>query len=145
MVVSLVRTLTATFASASKVYRELKKSRGLRDRIGDIKHRFDDHKREDSSDKDDDDDSDDKRRRRRRDSHSDDDRGHRHRARWESRSRSRSRMKRDASTDGGALSIDSSSALVRAEYDRGYKALGEKFAIGDCTPLANCLHYTPLI
>jgi hypothetical protein len=59
-------------------------------------------------------------------SHSDDERGRHHLVRWRSRSRSRRRR-------GKEEPLEESAAKLRAEYDRGYIALGERFAVGDCT------------
>ncbi|KAF2691929.1 hypothetical protein K458DRAFT_7827 [Lentithecium fluviatile CBS 122367] len=125
VVVSLVRTLASSFVSAGHVYRRLKK------RSKDVKGHIKDHLEEDQGREKGKEKHEEHDRRSRRDSHSDDDQGRRrlsHR-RWESRSRSRRR--RDDSTDSEAESIDTSAALVRTEYDRGYQILGERFANGD--------------
>lgn len=114
VVVSLVRTLTESFGSASELYRKLKR------------------KREELEDG-----SDDERRhrplRRRSDSTSDSDERKRDRLRRWARHRSRSKSQRRGDySDSDEESIATSSTRVREEYDRGYHYLGERFARGDC-------------
>ncbi|KAF2643138.1 hypothetical protein P280DRAFT_467214 [Massarina eburnea CBS 473.64] len=110
VVVSLVRTLTDSFGSASELYRKLKKK---------SKHVKEDIK-----------------------GHIEGDEDHHHRKYGRSRSkgrassedeRSRSRGKKGRydSHDSDAESIDTSSPLVRAEYDYGYRFIGERYAVGD--------------
>lgn len=115
VVVSLVRTLTESFGSASDLYRKLKRK-----------------SRADSPSSDDAKDDRGKRRhkpfRRRRDSSSESDRerSRRHRVSWGAGTK-------DVDyNDSDEESICTSSSQVLAEYDRGYQKLGEGYARGDC-------------
>lgn len=117
VVVSLVSTLAKSFGSAGELYRKLKKKakntkKGLKK---DIKQELEEHLSEHEDFH-------------RRDARSEDGKDHH---RW--RSRSRSRRRRDESSDSDKESIERSYDLVRAEYDRGYHRIGEKFAVGDRT------------
>lgn len=114
MVVSLVRTLTDSFGSASDLYRKLKRKAGSESHSGD-------DAKEDRT----------KRRRRyshfQRDSGSDSDRKPaRHHIRWKLGSKTE-----DYSDSDEELICTSSSQVTKA-YDRGYQKLGEGFARGDC-------------
>ncbi|OAG10749.1 uncharacterized protein CC84DRAFT_1161610 [Paraphaeosphaeria sporulosa] len=115
IVVSLVSTLAKSFGSAGDLYRKLKKKtkntkKGLKE---DIKQEIEEHLSEPEGPA-------------RREARSE--RGNNHHRR---ESRSRSRHPRDKSCDSDRESIEHSYELVRAEYDRGYHRLGEKFAVGD--------------
>jgi hypothetical protein len=119
VVVSLVHTLTESFGSASDLYHKLKRKT-----------------RSKSSD-----DEDETRRaprrrlsHRRRDSSSDSDRGRRHH-----HLRRRSNARKDDFSDSDEELIVTSSSQVRAEYERGYKKLGEPFARGDCMQIIDSL------
>ncbi|KAF2132325.1 hypothetical protein P153DRAFT_383213 [Dothidotthia symphoricarpi CBS 119687] len=105
LVVSLVRTLTSSFGSAVDLYRKLKR-RG-HDEEDDTK----DHYRTQS--------------RRRRDSALDHawDRHHHPNLKVGSR--------KDHYGDSDEKDLTTSSFYIQAEYDRGYRELGEKFARGD--------------
>lgn len=115
VVVSLVRTLTESFGSASDLYHKLKRK-----------------SRSDSRSSDDDKEKDEKRRRRsflrHRDSSPDSDheRSRDRRVKW-----SASARKEDYSDSDEELIVTSSSQVL-AEYDRGYHRLGEGYARGDC-------------
>ncbi|KAL5119541.1 hypothetical protein ACEQ8H_002606 [Pleosporales sp. CAS-2024a] len=113
VVVSLVRTLTETFGSASDLYRKLKRKRS-------DSHSSDDEKgnREKTHHRP---------VRKRRDSESDCDR-ERGRGRHISWSLG---LKKDEDSDSDEEVISTSSSLVLAEYDRGYRKVGESFARGD--------------
>ncbi|KAF1958606.1 hypothetical protein CC80DRAFT_15332 [Byssothecium circinans] len=126
VVVSLVRTLTEGFGSASDLYRKLKKkSKHAKKDIKDhIKEGLEDHLQEDV----------DEHRRKHGRSKStghleDDKRAHHHHMHLGSRDRSKRR--RDDSRDSDVESIDTSSPLVRAEYEHGYRIIGDKYAVGD--------------
>jgi hypothetical protein len=113
VVVSLVRTLSESFGSASDLYRKLKRKSKIHinddEDEGDekkLRRRFSRRHRDSSSD-------------------SDHDRGRHHKTRWGSRPR------KDESSDSEEELILSLSSQVRAEYERGYKRLGEPFARGD--------------
>ncbi|KAH5269742.1 hypothetical protein HBI71_059950 [Parastagonospora nodorum] len=113
VVVSLVRTLTESFGSARDLYRKLKpKSKS-------DSHSSDDEKEEREK-------WHHRPFRRRRDSSpdSDRDRGRRH-VRWKLDAR------KEEYTDSDEELISTSSSQVLAEYDRGYRKLGEGFARGD--------------
>jgi hypothetical protein len=115
VVVSLVRTLTESFGSASDLYHKLKRK-----------------SRSDSQSSDDEKGKDDKRRRRsflrHRDSspESDNVRGRERRVKWSAAAR-----KEDHNESDEELIVTSSSQVL-AEYDRGYRKLGEGYARGDC-------------
>ncbi|KAF2823547.1 hypothetical protein CC86DRAFT_372485 [Ophiobolus disseminans] len=114
VVVSLVRTLTDSFGSASDLYRKLKR-----------KSKSDSHSSDDAKE------DREKRRRRpgrkRRDSSSESDRtrGRSHHISWNVGS------KKEDYSDSDEELICTSSSQVLAEYDRGYKRIGEGFARGD--------------
>ncbi|KAF2440354.1 hypothetical protein P171DRAFT_435166 [Karstenula rhodostoma CBS 690.94] len=115
VVVSLVSTLAKSFGSAGDLYRKLKKKtkntkKGLKE---DIKQEIEEHLSEPESPN-------------RRDARAEHSNEHDRRG-----SRSRSRRPRDKSCDSDRESIEHSYELVRAEYDRGYHRLGEKYAVGD--------------
>jgi hypothetical protein len=117
IVVSLVRTLTESFGSASDLYHKIKrKSKSASHGSGDEKedqkkrHRRPIRKRQDS------------------DSDSDHERGRHHHISWNLSS------KKDDFSDSDEELLCTSSSQVLAEYDRGYKKLGEPFARGDCMP-----------
>lgn len=122
VVVSLVRTLTESFGSASDLYRKLKRK-----------------SKSDSQSSDDAKDDDGKRRRksfrRHRDSSPDSDheRGRQRREKWSASA------KKDDYSDSDEELLVTSSSKVFAEYDRGYRRLGEPFARGDCM----CYHHNP--
>jgi hypothetical protein len=125
VVVSLVRTLSESFRSASDLYRKLKR-----------KSRADSHSSDDGKD------DREKRHRRpfrkRRDSGSGSDRErdhHRH-VRWNLD------VKKDDYSDNDEELISTSSSQVLAEYDRGYRKLGEGFARGDCMYYQNISTFT---
>ncbi|KAI8937727.1 hypothetical protein NX059_005427 [Plenodomus lindquistii] len=108
VVVSLVRTLTDSFGSASDLYRKLKRKSDPKDGSG----RDDpEHSRPAS---------------RRRDSDSDNDRPRRRSVRW-----NLDDLRKSEYLDSEEELICKSSVQVRAEYERGYKRLGEPFARGD--------------
>jgi hypothetical protein len=114
VVVSLVRTLTESFGSASDLYRKLKRKSKLEsDSSNDAK------------------DTQERRRRgslrKRRGSSSDSarERGGRRHTSWIVGSK-------DDFSDSDEEIISTSSSQVLAEYDRGYRKLGEPFARGDC-------------
>lgn len=117
VVASLVHTLTDSFGSVSNLYRKLKKERKVEesdDSLKDRRHVPLSRKRRDS-----DTESDFRDRRRLG----------RSRSRKGERSRSRRRHRDDIDSD--EESINASSELVLAEYERGYHYLGEKYALGD--------------
>jgi hypothetical protein len=107
--------LTESFGSASDLYRKLKR-----------KSKSDLHSSDDGKD--------DREKwsrrpfRKRKDSGSDSDRerGHRRHVRWKLDS------SKDEYSDSDEELISTSSSQVLAEYDRGYRKLGEGFARGDC-------------
>lgn len=104
-VLSLERTLTDSFSTASNLYRNFgKRSKSVGDENGE-RHR--------------------RPLRKRRDSSSDSDSHHRLR-----RLRSRSRRREGDSNSDEELE-HFSVASIRAEYDHGYGRFGEKFAVGD--------------
>jgi hypothetical protein len=117
VVVSLVRTLTESFGSASDLYRKLKrKSKPDSHSSGDEKEER--HKRQRKP----------LRRRRNSSSESDHERSHRRpHVSWNLGS------KKDDFSDSDEELVCTSSSQVLAEYDRGYRKLGEPFARGDCT------------
>ncbi|KAF2000724.1 hypothetical protein P154DRAFT_193549 [Amniculicola lignicola CBS 123094] len=110
---TLVHTLMECFGSASEIYRKLKKKkRKLEQELGEdfgLKKPL--QKRSTS------------RFRAEYEYEGTDDLRHRR--------RSKSRRRDDDGDDSDAESIYSSGPHVRAEYDRGYHYLGEKFAVGD--------------
>ncbi|KAJ4357553.1 uncharacterized protein N0V89_002129 [Didymosphaeria variabile] len=113
VVVTLITTLAKSFGSAGNLYRKLKKKtkntkKGLKE---DIKQEIEEHLPEPE-------------RPRQGDARSEE---ARHDRRW----RSRSRHRREESCDSGKESIEHAYELVRAEYDRGYHRIGEKYAVGD--------------
>ncbi|KAF2867900.1 hypothetical protein BDV95DRAFT_164798 [Massariosphaeria phaeospora] len=116
VVVSLVRTLTESFGSASDLYRTLKRKRKESD---DTEHESPERRRPLIQ--------------RHRDSDSDHDIRRAGRLQWrdKSKDRSRSRSKKRDHSDSDGESIETSSSMVRAEYERGYHYLGDKFAQGD--------------
>jgi hypothetical protein len=114
LVVSLVHTLMDSFGSASELYRKLKDEHKPKAEPSDS----DEHKHRHPSSL-----------RRQRDSSSDS-HSSGHIRKKLNKSRIRKRVHYD---DGDEESIHSSRAVVRAEYDHGYKRLGDKFAVGDCT------------
>jgi hypothetical protein len=115
VVVSLVRTLSESFGSASDLYRKLKR-----------KSKADSHSSDDGKE-----DHEKKhrrpfRRRRGSDSDSGRERSHRRHVRW------KLDAEKDEYSDSGEELISTSSSQILAEYDRGYRKLGEGFARGDC-------------
>lgn len=110
-----MRTLTESFGSACDLYHKLKR------KSGSDSHSSDDEKGKDE-----------KRRRRSfirdRDSSPDSDheRGRERRVKWSAAAR-----KEDYSDSDEELIVTSSSRVL-AEYDRGYRKLGENYARGDC-------------
>lgn len=113
---SLVRTLTESFGSASDLYRKLKrKSRPDSYSSDDVKEDQEKKRRRPG------------RRRRNSSSDSDRERGRYRHISWNIGS------KKGEYSDSDEESICTSSSQVVAEYDRGYQKLGEGFARGDCT------------
>ncbi|KAH7406101.1 hypothetical protein DE146DRAFT_433718 [Phaeosphaeria sp. MPI-PUGE-AT-0046c] len=114
VVVSLVRTLTESFGSASDLYRKLKrKSRSVSRSSDDAKD--EDGKRRHKS----------FRRHRESSPESDHERGRDRGVKWSAGA------KKDEYSDTDEELIVTSSSQVLAEYDRGYRRLGEGFARGD--------------
>ncbi|KAF1842364.1 uncharacterized protein K460DRAFT_409778 [Cucurbitaria berberidis CBS 394.84] len=107
VVVSLVRTLTDSFGSASDLYRKLKQKSRSRSNIREEPERRDG----DSF-------------RSRRGSHTGYYHGRRPQVRW-------SHSGKDDYSNSDDELICTSSVQVKAEYDRGYRKLGEPFARGD--------------
>jgi hypothetical protein len=107
VVVSLIRTLTDSFGSASDLYRKLKRSSGSDDEDDGPKGR---------------------RRRppRRRDSSSSD------RDRGLGRLLGNKNKEKDSYGDSDEQLISEASHQIQAEYDRGYRKIGEPYARGDC-------------
>ena len=108
-------TLAKSFGSVGGLYRKLKKKtkntkKGIKE---DIKQEIEDHLPEHGY-------------LGRRETQPEDHRYHR------SQSRSHSKHRRDQSCDSGKKSIEHASEIIRAEYDRGYHHIGEKYAVGDC-------------
>jgi hypothetical protein len=107
LVVSLVRTLTDAFGSAGDLYRKLKQG----------------------PESDDEDDRSKGRRRRpprRRDSPSSD------RERGLGRLLGKKNKEKESDSDPDEQLISEASSQILAEYDRGYRKIGEPFARGDC-------------
>jgi hypothetical protein len=113
-VVSLVRTLTESFGSASDLYRKLKRkskegsssSEDAKEERGKRRRKWSQKERDPSAGS--------------KHGH-----GRHHQVRWNIDS------KQDYSDSDEEL-IRTSSSQILAEYDRGYQQLGEGFARGDC-------------
>jgi hypothetical protein len=107
LVVSLVRSLTDAFGSAGDLYRKLKQGPGSDDEDDRSKGR---------------------RRRppRRRDSPSSD------RERGLGRLLGNKNKEKESDSDPDEQLISEASSQILAEYDRGYRKVGEPFARGDC-------------
>ncbi|KAJ4374049.1 hypothetical protein N0V83_002788 [Neocucurbitaria cava] len=116
VVVSLVRTLTDSFGSASDLYRKLKRKSHAKD--------SDDEKVQERQVR--------RPLRPRRDSKASHELGHRYQTGW-------SDSRKDDYSDNDEELICTSSSQVRAEYDRGYRKLGEPFARGDFIEKAKVL------
>jgi hypothetical protein len=125
VVVSLVRTLTESFGSAGDLYRKLKrKSRSASNSSDDEKEDRKKRQRKPIL------------KRRSSESDSDHDHGRRHHhIRWNLS------PKKDDISDNEEEVVRTSSSQVLAEYDRGYKRLGEPFARGDC--MSNTIALSP--
>ncbi|KAF2856741.1 hypothetical protein T440DRAFT_484857 [Plenodomus tracheiphilus IPT5] len=108
VVASLVRTLTDSFGSASDLYRKLKRKSDSKGHDG--------GEESDST----------RPAHRRRDSGSDNDRPRRRSVRW-----NLDGLRKSEYLDSEEELICKSSVQVRAEYERGYRRLGEPFARGD--------------
>ncbi|KAF2476423.1 uncharacterized protein BDR25DRAFT_65895 [Lindgomyces ingoldianus] len=113
VVVSLVHTLMDSFGSASDLYKKLKrKEKRIEEDVEVLKERHGMSPR------------------RRSDSDDSDERPDRHGGRSR-RSRSRGSRRSADYSDSDEESMCTSGALVRQEYERGYRHLGQKFAVGD--------------
>jgi len=109
VVVSLVRTLTDSFGSASDLYRRLKRRSEPKTEEG---GQYPEPAQPDLG---------------RRDSACDHDRPRRRSVRW-----NMDHLMESKYVDSEEEIIRKSSYQIRAEYERGYRHLGESFARGDC-------------